>query len=1433
VQKRLHQADTKPAKCEKWTEVRRNEEGKRIYSKVRRKCCKGPPCDNPCPEGTHLDTSEWNGKCGRKFKRAQWRVRLCDKLHGKSKKKKLQQKFAEKCCMSGTTTKDDTEVATTTTAAPTKDPKDPKDKEKKDKDKCMLGYNFVTGYTGSSYTFQQEANSAPWKCAKLCDKAPRCNGFEFLKSTKVCYLHEQPDPRTKSGAWLDAAFCQKPEDRRAGPCEEDYDQALGYVNGAGTVRDVGSILDTMACAELCNNDKACNSYEYWHTRKVCELNWNKDPNVGQGQERTDMFFCIKAPEDRAKVCKKGYELMEGQVGGGGQITTRSSIQDALECTELCDNDEACNSYEYSFLYERCELNYRPEPNAASHWYDMHLCSKPEKRRAAPCPSGRGKNYDYKLGQLSGYQFVTKTSVTTLEACAALCEEDGRCNSFEYSQTHDRCELNNADIPNAESEWYDMKFCQKPEARRPVACPEEYGYIYGRVPGGGSKQRLTSIATTADCAVKCDELEECRSYEYDVMLRCDLNWQPAPTHNDTENNFKFCSKDKSNRATSCKGKYTRKEGGQIPGHGQILYKDGITADACAEMCDADGGCNSYEYSHMYNRCEQNYRHEPSSQTTWYDMVFCEKAEDDREPACNSNYEYKTGQLSGGQYLTLTLHTMEECAEKCTGDARCNSYEYSWKYNRCELNNRDETNSASEWYDMKFCYKPEDMRDPPCAEDYEQVEGQISGAQVKTIGSVVNTRACSELCHDDEACMSYEYSVMGRACELHWSPKPTSPTPHAGYVFCQKAEEDRAKTCKKGFKFMAGQFAGASADHGHMSVTTGIKTADECADKCKDDGTCFAYEFSQTYDRCELLWRPIPNAVSTWYDMRFCQKPEKDWATTCESDYEYVIGRMQGTYLTRTSYTAEKCVQDCDEDPRCNQYGFSEKYKYCWFSSNDVPSANIDYYDMKLCVKPEAKRPKNCAKNYDYIFGRVPGGGFRRTTRSATMMNTDHCAKLCDDEEGCRSYEYDLHLGYCDMNYQAAPTHNDTENQFKFCSKKENHRATSCKDNYVNKVGQIPGGGQVSTLSGKSAEECVQMCDEEEGCNSYEYSHVYNQCQLNYQIEPSSTTLWYDMIFCQKAEDERAPFCADPYEYKTGQRSGSQYATLTLDTMEKCSEKCTEDPRCNSYEYSHKYNRCELNNLDTVSHQSEWYDMKFCYKPLSMRDGPCAEEYEEVEGYTPGAQVKTIGSVVDTHSCAQLCHDEDACRSYEYSVMGRACELHWKPEPTHTGVHAGYVFCQMADADRAKSCKKGFELLAGQRIGAGAAEGHMDVTTLQTADECAEKCDDDEWCYAYEYSHTYNRCERMWRPEPNAASTWYDMRFCQKPKKKWNKPCELDSNTKLEKRHHHTHCKILYPQNNVLSCATRIPVATCMAIPLSTGIVGEMTTSQSSSTRITTT
>jgi hypothetical protein len=182
-----------------------------------------------------------------------------------------------------------------------------------------------------------------------------------------------------------------------------------------------------------------------------------------------------------------------------------------------------------------------------------------------------------------------------------------------------------------------------------------------------------------------------------------------------------------------------------------------------------------------------------------------------------------------------------------------------------------------------------------------------------------------------------------------------------------------------------------------------------------------------------------------------------------------------------------------------------------------------------------------------------------------------------------------------------------------------------------------------------------------CNSYEYSHVYNRCELNWQPKPNSATRWYDLKFCMKSAGKREKFCDDDYTHFDGQLNGQQYKTVTLSAMKDCAKMCNAEPRCNSYEFSAKYSRCELNHPLEPNHPGYWYDLKFCQKPEELRPENCSEDYEyDVGQFNGGGTVKTVGNIGSTEECAQLCDDETACKSYEHSVNALQCQLNWAKE-----------------------------------------------------------------------------------------------------------------------------------------------------------------------------
>merc|ERR1719238_2593247 len=67
-------------------------------------------------------------------------------------------------------------------------------------------------------------------------------------------------------------------------------------------------------------------------------------------------------------------------------------------------------------------------------------------------------------------------------------------------------------------------------------------------------------------------------------------------------------------------------GDVPGSGssQFVATSGIdSADKCAEYCDKNKGCGSYEFSPSELKCNINTENEPTSEKIYKDYQFCSK------------------------------------------------------------------------------------------------------------------------------------------------------------------------------------------------------------------------------------------------------------------------------------------------------------------------------------------------------------------------------------------------------------------------------------------------------------------------------------------------------------------------------------------------------------------------------------------------------------------------------------------------------------------------------------------------------------------------------------------------------------------------------------------------------------------------------------------
>lgn len=67
-------------------------------------------------------------------------------------------------------------------------------------------------------------------------------------------------------------------------------------------------------------------------------------------------------------------------------------------------------------------------------------------------------------------------------------------------------------------------------------------------------------------------------------------------------------------------------GDVPGSGssQFVATSGIdSADKCAEYCDKEKNCGSYEFSPSELKCNVNTENEPTSKKIYKDYQFCSK------------------------------------------------------------------------------------------------------------------------------------------------------------------------------------------------------------------------------------------------------------------------------------------------------------------------------------------------------------------------------------------------------------------------------------------------------------------------------------------------------------------------------------------------------------------------------------------------------------------------------------------------------------------------------------------------------------------------------------------------------------------------------------------------------------------------------------------
>jgi len=208
------------------------------------------------------------------------------------------------------------------------------------------------------------------------------------------------------------------------------------------------------------------------------------------------------------------------------------------------------------------------------------------------------------------------------------------------------------------------------------------------------------------------------------------------------------------------------------------------EECAQWCNnEDEDCLSYECSRSELKCNLNRKRYPRAyQHNYKDYAFCVKG-------CATGYEKVTGDIKGWGQIGRdgdgeSVWSCIKCAQMCSDQPDCKSYECSHSELECNLNTIRHPTLPDNYKDFDFC-----MKEEVCANGYEEDVGDIGGwgsIDGKGGGEIVaNCQQCAGFCDFYPACLSYECSLEELKCNLNELREPVFHENFRTYGFCKKA------------------------------------------------------------------------------------------------------------------------------------------------------------------------------------------------------------------------------------------------------------------------------------------------------------------------------------------------------------------------------------------------------------------------------------------------------------------------------------------------------------------------------------------------------------------------------------------------------------------------------------------------------------------------
>jgi hypothetical protein len=311
-----------------------------------------------------------------------------------------------------------------------------------------------------------------------------------------------------------------------------------------------------------------------------------------------------------------------------------------ECLEACEHDPICEGFDVTGCKNspkcegKCYLYYGWE-QGMSTTANGTMCDQGGDQKCYKFDNNIANEDIFLMGDYTCARHMENLEVACVhhkrdcprkrifdfETCARHCNRIDACESFIHDNSNNLCFLKKRTTQSG--------LVQAPTSYDAVLCAKERRFRVGEYTcqkGRKTADRCigtcpVTVNNVDECAARCHGMAGCAAFHFNNRRECFLKGLPQEiVQSDSKYGTKLCIKN-----DICAKGYMYMPG-DVPGSGssQFVATAGIdSADKCAEYCDKEKNCGSYEFSPSELKCNVNTENEPTSKKIYKDYQFCSK------------------------------------------------------------------------------------------------------------------------------------------------------------------------------------------------------------------------------------------------------------------------------------------------------------------------------------------------------------------------------------------------------------------------------------------------------------------------------------------------------------------------------------------------------------------------------------------------------------------------------------------------------------------------------------------------------------------------------------------------------------------------------------------------------------------------------------------